>query len=206
MDDPKKFLVKDFIKYATPCFGCGKPNNFYLGYNNILPDVKEIQPLAGQYSVIITEKYLEVHLEIKYNSMFGILIFHKNNKVITQDINKLNEFLKIRNLFLWSHCHQCSSEIRSQPLTFNFNSSYPIGSFVNPTTISYEFFKIIDRNNTYFINSTCDKDQTTILVTSPSQEEALAADLSFTLPFLPKYQMKNKEYLINKIRTYILYS
>lgn len=198
MDELKKFTVKNFIKYGTPCFGCDKPNNFYIGYSDIGSVVLVNQ---NKYTVVLTDEYVEVNLHIQYAATLKIIIYHKNNKVLTNDVGKLNEFLRQRDLFLWTQCHHCGSEIRSSLLQFNCQTNNSL--VIAPVTIFYEFFKIIDNKSIYYVNSAFDTKQTIAII---NKEGNTLSDLKFDLPLLPKYEMKTKEYIINKLRTYILYS
>ena len=86
----KKFTVKDFIAYNNPCFSCGSPINFRVGFLDLetKADVSYLRP-------VVTPNHTEIDLIIKYstNEALKLCIFHKTNKIFvgsTRNFKTLN--------------------------------------------------------------------------------------------------------------------
>ena len=125
----KKFFVKDFVQYVTPCFGCDRANDLSFAFiNKGSGELKE----GGRVKAIVTDKYVQVDLHIRYSSTLTLWIFHKTNKIVTSEDVNFSNFLAKRDLFLVGHCGGCETEIMSNKLDFQtFNK------VVGPTTINH---------------------------------------------------------------------
>lgn len=185
-----KFTVKDFILYNGPCFSCGNKINVTLTcLNNIL---------SGSFTRVNSQKLekgvLEASLRIKYSHNLTLKIFTYNNKFIVSDQNGLNKYLNEYKLFLRSECKKCRGVIISNALEFD-----PRG-FIKPISLNRELFDVNDKNTDYLITTEYDINQTHINIFTDHKA------MELVIPCLPLYKFKTKEKLINKLKTYILFS
>lgn len=193
----KRFTVKDFIDYNGPCFSCNSPINFRVGFLDL-----ETKADTSYLRPTVTSNYTEIDLIIKYSNAeaLKLYVFHKTNKILTNNSQGLTKYLSSRKLFLTSSCDKCLTQIDSQYLDFNIDKGY-----VSAVGIATERLMVMDKTNLYQINSffmadksvlTVDRiDKTTPL--SPFQKE---------LPLLPKHRFKNREHFLTKMKTYLTFS
>ena len=183
----KKFTVKDFITYNSPCFGCGNKINFYFEIDT---------PNAGTVSkrALVGGDFTEVDLIIHYSDPLKINITHKTNKFIASSNKSLTTYMKEHKLSMRTRCDKCYSTVASQPLEFNMDKG-----FVCPVEIREEVFLITNELDSYQIYSSGSK--STVHFVSAS-----GAVMRLTLPLLPLYKFKTKEKFVNKIKTYIVFS
>lgn len=219
----KKFFVKDFIRYATPCFGCGEPNDFDIGFRekadtSKLPTLMNMGtfvaassppyflPESGHLKPVIRNTHLEIDLSIKYKSKLRLqlLIYYKTNKILTSNNHELASYLEKRDLFLIGQCNKCQTEIVSNNLEF-----LPNKQIISPVTIKSELIIIANKKQVFVVTSNFEKEETQANVYA-TQESGLikhsGSDLHFNLPLLPKYKMRSQEHLIKKLNTYVLFS
>ena len=198
----KKFFVKDFIHYCSPCFVCGYTMTFKFGFNGngqdaLFPDCT----WANTAMTIVTDKYTVVDLSIRYRANLKIYIYHRNNKLVTSDNVSFSDYLAKRKLFLICYCVGCDSSISSRNLDFQtFNG------VVSPTTIRYENFLISHKNRRYQLRSDFDKQKSIGTVRTYTAPNVSGPDLVFEMKLLPKYKLGNKQKLIDKLNTYALFS
>lgn len=187
----KKFTIKDFIKYNGPCFNCGETINFRV----LVDNSTNMRPNFGP-------DHFSIDLSIKYSRSLQIWLFYKTNKIVTSDPKELSIYLKEHELRLKSYCDRCYSNVESQPLEFDLENS-----FVKPVGIQSELFNIEDDKYFYNIN-TLNKDaySGTIVTLTSLNKKATSTPSSLVLPLLPLYKFQTKEKLINKIKTYLVFS
>jgi hypothetical protein len=201
MED-KKFFVKDFIKYCSPCFGCDRLMTFRLGYRNkgrddIVPD----DIWSDTAMAIVTDEYIEVELSIRYRTNLKVWIYHRNQKVVASDQYSFNEYVAKKELYLYSKCSvSCNSRVISKVLDFQrFNG------VVAPTTLRYEEFHIMHKNKRYSIATDFVANVSTgTLRTYPAPNTP--SDLSWEMKLLPKYKLGTQQKLIDKLNTYAVFS
>ena len=197
--EPRKFFVKDFIKYATPCFGCGKPNNFCFSFTE-----KGGSSVSSKFPLpVINDRYVEVELNVKYASNLKLFIFHKDNKILSSDGPALSNFVAKRNLYLQSYCVSCGTQIFSSPLDLQL-----FNSVVAPTTLAYEYLEIRHGNKLYTLESHFNAGEGsnslgTVLKFGPNGS---SSKINFVLPLLPKYKLRDQQHLIDKLNTYAIFS
>ena len=198
----KKFLVKDFIQYCSPCFACDKLMTFRLGYKERYP---EVQPPDNDriksLNAIITDKYTEVELVIRYRTNLKIWIYHRNNKVVTSDNVAFSEYLTKKRLFLYCVCNLCQSEVATNSLDFQtFNG------VVGPATLCFEKFNIAVKNHRYGLETDFIKGTSIGRLRTYTAPNVSKEDLIFKMKLLPKYKLVNRQNLIDKLNTYALFS
>jgi hypothetical protein len=223
MDD-KKFFVKDFIQYATPCFGCGEPNDFDIGFREKLDETAPpptlmnmgtfvpassppyFLPQTGQLKPVIKSTHLEIDLSIKYKSKLRLqlLIYYKTNKILTSNNHELSAYLEKRHLFLIGRCSKCQTEIISNDLEFQANKQ-----LISPATIKSEQIVIVDKKQIFVVISNFREQETKASVYKKDdmlKRVKSSSSVNFTLPLLPKYKLRDRAHLINKLNIYTLFS
>ncbi len=192
----RKFTVKDFILYNSPCFNCGKPILFKIGY---LEDKSHVHQLGyGNYiTPIISGSELEIPLHIRYEGSVNLKIDCKTNKFYTQSLRHLTKYLDEHILVLDSQCNQCYTHIRSSQLHFNMEYG-----FIYPVEIIIEFLAINDDQTIYHLNSYYESNKTLISVFN-----RLGPVIgTLNVPFVPLGKFKTKSNLLKKIKMYLTFS
>jgi hypothetical protein len=187
----KSFTVKDFIAYNNPCFSCGEHINIRFR------TVSKISYVAGLIKPLIKIDSTTVDLVTKYRNILQLQINNKTNKILSNDIRSLKEFLFDNNIQLISNCSKCNTSITSSYLIFNFDKWY-----IEPTTISLEDLIICENNKHYSIISSFMDDESIIYCAKNGGDIVL----SFKSKLLPLYTLKTKENMLNKIKTYLVFS
>lgn len=191
----RKFTVKDFIAYNNPCFNCNNPINFKIGFSNSEP-ASETSYLRPTVNVLHTE----IDLLITYADAVRLYIFHKTNKIATNNPAGLEKYLSTHQLFLQSTCDTCYTQITSECLDFQLNKG-----FVKAAGIACERLMVSDKENLYQLTSLFATEKSHLVVDKVNRATPLSP---FTLetPLLPKYRFKNKQHFLEKIKTYLLFS
>jgi hypothetical protein len=191
----KKFTVADFIAYNNPCFSCDNQINFKIGFLDL-----ESRADVSYLRATVTPNYTEIDLVITYSNALKLYIFHKTNKILTNDQQALTRYLSGHKLFLHSACDRCYTQVESQYLEFNLNKG-----FVHATGISTERLVVMDSRNIYQINSFFMADKSHLTVDRIDKTQPLSPT-TMDLPLLPKYRFKDKKHFLEKMKTYILFS
>lgn len=222
----KKFFVKDFIQYTTPCFGCGEPNNFRIGFRNKThapaptllsyslsgssmgtsvpynPSRSEINPLVGYINPVIKNTHVEIDLSIKYNNRLQLLVFHKDNKILASNRTELANYLSERHLFLVGDCKSCFTEIMSNDLDIQLSKQV-----IMSTTIRKEQLVIKHKQQVYILLSKFEEQKTSAHVYKEDDvKHGIKSEIVLSLPLLPKYKLRDRQHLIDKLNTYVLFS
>lgn len=191
----KKFTVKDFINYNAPCFSCGSKITFRIG------SICLTQHMSAIYLRATTSNaQTEVDLQVTYARILKLTINHITNKITTSDPEALTKYLEVNKLFLSSVCNNCYTNIESFYLEFNLHKG-----FILPVGISKELLMLTDAKNMYQINSTAIDEKTIIVVDRINVANSLS-HIRFVLPLSFLYKLKNKEHILQKIKTYLLFS
>jgi hypothetical protein len=189
-----KFTVKDFIKHNAPCFSCGKDIGFQIGFYDTIrkDDVGYLRPT-------VTPEHTEINLKITYSDAIKLYIFHKDNKILTNNEKGLTEYLERYKLFLSSICAKCSTRIVSQNLSFNLEKM-----FVEPVEIKTETLSVVNKDTTYIVDSFFDEQKSFVYIFKKDKSTKL--DIKLELSLLPKSKFKDKKAFIDKMKFIILYS
>ena len=191
----RKFTVKDFIAYNNPCFSCDNQINFRIGFLDLenRVDISYLRPA-------VTPNYTEIDLLITYSDALKLYIFHKTNKILTNNRQGLTKYLSSHKLFLQTTCDRCYTQIDSQHLDFHLDKS-----IVAAVGISYERLMVTDKDNLYQVNSYFLADKTNLIVDKLDKNGPFNPT-SIELPLLPKYRFKNKKHFLEKMKLYTLFS
>lgn len=199
----KKFFIKDFIKYCSPCFGCDHLMTFRVGYrdrgeNDMAPDANI---WAETHMAIVTDEYTEVELSIRYRTNLKFWVYHRTNKLVASDAHSFNEFIHKRELYLYCKCVHCQSQIVSKPLDFQrFNG------IVAPTSLRYEEFHISIENKRYSLATDFTTGKSVGILRTYTEPNVSGPDLKWEMKLLPKYKLGTRQKLIDKLDTYAVFS
>lgn len=191
----KLFSVKDFISYNNPCFSCKQHVNFYF---TVAPRTVS-NPTTGYFSPIVSRDFTAVDLKITYSHSLTLKIHHKTNRFEANNIHELEDYLSKNQINLTLSCPKCQSKITSDKLVFDLTKKY-----VRGTKVVYESLRIKDKEKQYFLETFHELNGTTITVIS--NNNAFGDIFTIDTPALPLYKFKNKNNVIKKIKTYMLFS
>lgn len=193
----KKFTVKDFILYNSPCLNCDKPISLKLGHverNNFSPVTNTFTTLNKINPI---DNSLQINLKSTYFSVMQTLtIDYKTNK-FSCNLNYLKDYLQRYNMFLDSKCDICLTTISSDFLNFNFERYY-----LEPLTLSKETIIINENNKIYTIFSSFIEEKSLISISNISTR----SQMTKVIPILPRHKFKNKQHCLSKLKTYELFS
>lgn len=195
----RKFTVKDFITYNNPCFGCGKKITFRIGFYTTS---EYSSPIASYLRPIVLANYTEVDLKISYIDMIKLYIFHKDNKILSNNQGGLTKYLSEHTMFLSSTC-TCHSEIESEPLDFHLIEDK---QHVAAVQIKSERLVVTDADNMYQFYSSFPDKKSTLIVYKQNNDQPTSQPTTIEMPLIPKYKFKSREHFLEKMKTYILFS
>jgi len=206
----KKFTVRDFIAYNNPCFSCGNAINFTIGSVEVDPKMAAAgiayDTGVAYLNPVVKQDHTEIELLITYTDSIKLFIFHKTNKIKTNNLQGLTKYLDGHKLFLRSYCYKCQTVIESHYLDFDLKQS-----FVMAGTISFEDLRVDDKDKGYRILSYFSQDKSILIITKPLQyllDKSIQTrkETAVELSLLPKYRFKNREQFLEKIKLYTLFS
>jgi hypothetical protein len=194
----KKFTVKDFLAYNNPCFSCKGHVNFYFACLK-----KGTNPSNGPSSYIspiVSNKFVGVDLKKTYNHLLNVNIYHTSNKFIVNNFHEFESFYYDNHISMVLTCPKCQTTMSSENLQFDLKNGY-----VKPTEVKYECLSVRNNNKsitiiTYLKNANPSSVITVEDIKNPGNPFILET------PPLPFYKFKNKEKLIEKVSTYMLFS
>lgn len=190
----KQFTVKDFIAYNNPCFSCG--DNIHI--NIVSCDDSAVQPSSLRPTV--RPKYTTVNLHVTYQQTLQLQIIHDSNKFGSSNPEALKEYLKTHKLYLTSSCNKCLTQIETYFLEFNMNKG-----FILPVELNKESVILTDKRNRYHLLSSYSGSHTTIWIDKADNPNYLSP-VKIEAPLMPLSKFKDREQLLNKLRTYLLFS
>ena len=189
----KKFTVKDFITHNAPCFGCGKP---------VILQMQMLRDEPWEQDATINCKagknFLTINLSITYYDALNLTIDYKTNKFATNNFDNLTKYLSACKLKLVCHCESCKTRMTSNQLDFNLEKK-----FIKPVSIEQEIIVMADNKNMYQIYSDYNRDRSVIFI---DDVEMAGVPIRLDTPLIPRSKFKNKEKLIEKLKTYALFS
>jgi hypothetical protein len=194
----KKFFVKDFIQYGSPCFGCGKPPSLRLRYRN--KNAAKNDPW-GSLNVLVDDSRVEIDLSIKYRSSLKIWIFHKTNKFLATDNEALTNYINIYDMYLIVECMNCRTCHYTNNLELQLSNNV-----VKATTLQYEQLMVPRKERRYILSSNFITEKTIAAITKYDDKGAYQSQFVIDIPLLPKYKLRNQQHLIDKLSTYALFS
>lgn len=195
----RKFTIKDFILYASPCFGCGEKISFWMGFT----DLQDEKAQLTHKPIMVTGDSSTLDIRTTYHGNLFLTINHKTNKFQTSDLQEFSVFIKKHQMFLQTNCKKCHMNIDSRFLEFNL-----VKGFIKPIGISYEKITLTDNINYYLIGSSYFENLSIIsIIKKPTNYyDTSTTSLRLEVPILPLYKFKNKNQLIEKIKLYLLFS
>lgn len=196
--ESKKFFIKDFIRYSAPCFGCGQLPNVRLLYRE--KGANGNDPW-GNINVQVDDSRVEMDLSIKYRSSLKLWVFHKTNQFLANDNAALSAYIATRDMRLSVECLGCQTTHRTNNLEFQLSNNT-----VKATTLLYEMLQVPLKARRYILVSDFLTETTIARVIKYDDKGGYLSEIQFDLPLLPKYKLRNKQHLIDKLNTYSLFS
>lgn len=209
------FTLKDFIEYNNPCFNCDGNSYIEFGRNikNLYPHGYKLlaSPNSQDQTTYVktsnqTRRALHVQLHITYKHTITLSISKIDNSFKVNDYYQFNKYAKNNSFFLRKRC-SCGS-IYTKPIDFDYDKC-----FIKPFVLDAEHFEFSDEQNLYNVFTDYNKKSTIIEVTNIKKEDPWTfrsfnkiPDHTFKLPLFPLSTFKTKEALMNKIKTYIIFS
>jgi hypothetical protein len=186
----KKFSLKDFVNYNSPCFSCGQLINLEL--------ISKDNQTFVHLKPVINQHYTTITLHIGWGKNLTLAIDHRTNKFATNDMIAFKTYLTINQLFLRCKCGNCQSYCDSEYFEFQLDQG-----IVRAVSISEEALVFHDQESTYYVDSFYPEEKTVISIT---EKETPYKGFTLTTPLMPRWKFKNKEQLLNKIRLYATFS
>lgn len=193
----KQFTVKDFIKYNGPCFNCNNPINFRVGVSNYNADA--VATLRPSFK----NDHFSVDVQIKNSRSLQLWVFYKTNKIVTSDIKEFKSFVRDHSVYLKSYCDKCYCSIESKALEFDTDNL-----FIKPVGIARESLHVDTEKAIIHIES-YDLDPNnsgTVATITSLEKKATAPPARINLPLIPLYKFQTKEKMLEKLKTYIVFS
>ena len=193
------FTVKDFITYNNPCFSCGKKIAFEISiYHNGID--------RGSFSYrtpIVLANYTEIDLKITYIDAVKLYIFHKDNKILSNNQSGLSKYLSDHRLSLRATC-SCHSEIASEDLDFSLTTER---QYVAAVRISFERLSVTEGDNNYHLISSFPDNKSVLTVWKTDRVTGFTnAPTTIEMPLIPKYKFRDREHFLEKMKLYTLFS
>ena len=186
----KQFTIKDFIAYNNPCFSCGESIHFNFVSN-------EENNTAG-LKPTVKQEYTTVNLKRTYEQTLQLQVIHHSNRFASTNSKDLVKYLSDHKLSLSSNCGKCLTHIESQYLDFNLDKGY-----ILPVGISRENLIVSEDSFIYHVYSSYFTGQSMILV---DRLDKPTSHIRLDIPLLSLSKIKNRERLINKIKTYMIFT
>lgn len=197
----KTFTVKDFIEYNAPCFSCGSAINFQV-LNNPNDGAGTTGPTTNLRPEMRADHFA-IYLSITYKRIVQLNIYFKSNKIETSHSEEVAHYLSNNHLVFKSHCQRCYSTIESDTVEFNLQKG-----FLKPIKISTERLKVADDKKMYDIHTYYhgSPDPSTVVYITSLDKKATTPPGKFNLPHFPLWKFKTKKRLLNKMKTYLVFS
>jgi len=189
----KEFTVKDFILYNNPCFVCNEFIQLQIRVTK-----KSIVSFPNNLKPSFSNNKLEINLSTKYYNILNLSIDLMSNKIISNNINELQDFLFNHELNLQSVCLSCGAYISSHFLQFDLKNG-----FVKPVGIAIENF-VLESNDGYCqydIYSSFLENKSKVQI-RPMHQKIIELDI----PLFSLSKFKNKEKLLEKFKIIMLFS
>jgi hypothetical protein len=155
----------------------------------------------GSISATITDQHIVVDLSIKYGSTLQLWIVPKTNKFLTNDNVRFSDYIAMFNIRLVAECN-CGTRYETNDLDFqDFNK------VIGATILRYEYITFENKGTRYTLYSDFNTERTVAVVSK--NDLALAKStttITFDLPLLPKYKIRDKQKLIDKLKLYCVFS
>lgn len=197
--EAKKFFIKDFIKYATPCFGCGLPPSLRLHFRDKNSNVND--PWGNRHNIIVNDSRVEIDLSIKYRSSLVLWVFHKTNQFLASDNPAFSSYVANYDMKLFIHCNGCQTHHSTNNLEFQLTNNV-----VKATTLSYEMLNVPRKTRRYILASEFLTEKSAASIIKYDDKGGYLSQFNLNLPLLPKYKLRNQQHMIDKLNTYAVFS
>ncbi len=190
----KRFTVKDFIAHNNPCINCN---------DSISIKVATLEDNVDGPAFLrptVSNDFTLIDLKVTYTKTLKLWIFHQNNKFIASSVDDLKLFLKTHRVYLRSHCERCYTNIESHFLDFELDKGY-----IKPMGISMESVFVTDDAHRYHLHSSFATNETIIIIDRINKVTPISP-MRFEVPLIPLSKFRDKEHLINKMKTYLVFS
>lgn len=187
----KKFSLKDFVLYNSPCFSCDNLMTFQIG--NVMLDNDIVTYLAPK----VCKEYTTIELRLGWDNNLILTIDHKTNKFATNDSSALAKYLLSHNLFLKCECDKCHTVSWTEKLSFSSQG------FVRAVSLDTDIVNIGADGNIY--NLYCEY-QNNISQFFISKNDRSTSPFVLNTILVPRSKFKNRAQLIAKMKTYALFS
>ena len=141
-------------------------------------------------NVILKRTYGGSSLELQIN--------HTTNQFSTNDFTRFLTYLQDNTIEINSHCQVCDTIFVSDILQFDLQKR-----IICPTKINWECITLDNKNAEYRVET---NERETNITISHIVNQVFSAKYFYHLSPLPRSKFKNKQELIEKIETYLLFS
>lgn len=190
----KLLTVKDFIKYNNPCFNCKEKIAFTF--------ITKMDSFgaSGSFNPTIEKGICTVNLVNRYdlNSSIHLRIDLKTNKFTVSNTDHFEEYLRKIKIHLSILCPICHTHSESSDLLFNFDNQ-----LINPVQVLIEDIQVKFKNLKYQIFT--DATSSLLFITKPGNPHYIL-NLDLKNKRLLLSDLKTKENMIRKLRTYLTFS
>lgn len=183
--------VKDFILYNGPCRFCKNPVNIIFSILN------KNHQLHGEINLSVNEIFSQCNLKINYQNSLILSIINKTNEFKVNDEESFKDFLHLHELALTNSCKKCKCVIISNNLEFDVKKKR-----ISPITLEYESLYLSGKDIDYHLDTQFKNTYTSITI----HNKITKIFENLNIPQSPLNSFKNKEELINKIKTYLVFS
>jgi len=190
----KQLTVKDFINYNGPCFSCGKLPELYI-------QVTANQPVNFDRDIrpSLDKKCMEIVLSYKYDKNLLMWIEYETNKVSFSNFSEIAQFLSDFKIKIKKKCNECQNCLCSSYLEWNLPKQY-----LKPITLDWERIVLKDETYIYYIYNSYTHNKSSLQ--SDRLDNNIRNTFKVETPLISLRKFSNKERLINKIKTYMLFS
>lgn len=196
-----KMTVKDFIIHNSPCFSCSNTISLKL----IVKPKGDRNKLSPSESIgfVINKDIVEIKLTVSYSFQLKLNIQYKTNKFVTNNAEKLQDYLDKYDCHLLSSCNKCGTFIRSSVLVFDMGHN-----FIHPIQIDEEYLKVrVDNDVDYMLHSIFDEKKSYFqAIVRPKSMKDLPKSFLTDLPLIPLTKIKTRQKFISKLKTYLIFS
>lgn len=186
----KKFTVKDFIRYNSPCKSCEARSQLFISYYQ----TNEVLPPTGTVKTYVLNGRLCTDLQTTYKNSLRLSIVPESNMYFVNNAKVFRDFVKKYTIYGHLRCSQCNTYIH----TDNFEFSQ---TFLKPISINLENVFIKFDGSNAVLTTTDLKSQVHFI-----QERGKLVDSLIELPPTPLSEFKNREELVQKMKFILTFS
>lgn len=192
----KVFTIKDFLQYNAPCFSCGQKVVIQFAHHN--------DSASTYIKPTIINSLLELDLHVKWLKInqVNLIIDLQTNHIATSNKQGLIKFINDRKVYAESKCKDCGTIIRSDYLTFDFQSM-----LIKGVGLAFEQLVVFEKQVKYVLCSSingyggeCSKSQ------MYAWNNLSAGTFDQVIPLCPLYKFRNRQHFLDKMKTICVFS